>query len=111
VPSRIRKDDVVKVISGKDKGKTGRVLRVEPRRDRVFVEGLNIQKRHTRPRTIRDAQKGGQVGGVVEKEGPIHISNVMPLDPGNGEATRVSHTIEEDGRRVRVGKRSGTAFE
>ena len=111
MPSRVRKDDVVKVISGKDKGKTGRVLRVEPRKNRVFVEGLNIQKRHTRPRSIRDSQKGGQVGGVVEKEGPIHISNVMPLDPGNGEATRVSHTIEEDGRRVRVGKRSGTAFE
>ena len=111
MPARIRKDDVVKVISGKDKGKTGRVLRVEPRRSRVFVEGLNIQKRHTRPRTIRDAQKGGQVGGVIEREGPIHISNVMPLDPGNGEATRVSHTIEDDGRRVRVGKRSGTAFE
>jgi large subunit ribosomal protein L24 len=111
VPSRIRKDDVVKVISGKDKGKTGRVLRVEPRKDRVFVEGLNIQKRHTRPRSIRDTQKGGQVGGVIEREGPIHISNVMPLDPGNGEATRVSHTIEDDGRRVRVGKRSGTAFE
>jgi large subunit ribosomal protein L24 len=111
MPARIRKDDVVKVISGKDKGKTGRVLRVEPRKDRVFVEGLNIQKRHTRPRTIRDAQKGGQVGGVIEREGPIHISNVMPLDPGSGEATRVSHTIEEDGRRVRVGKRSRTAFE
>jgi large subunit ribosomal protein L24 len=111
VPARIRKEDVVKVISGKDKGKTGRVLRVEPRKNRVFVEGLNIQKRHTRPRSIRDTQKGGQVGGVVEKEGPIHLSNVMPLDPGNGEATRVSHTIEEDGRRVRVGKRSGTAFE
>jgi large subunit ribosomal protein L24 len=111
MPARVRKDDVVKVISGKDKGKTGRVLRVEPRKKRVFVEGLNIQKRHTRPRTLRDSQKGGQVGGVVEKEGPIHISNVMPLDPGNGEATRVSHTIEEDGRRVRVGKRSGTAFE
>ncbi len=111
MPARIRKDDVVKVISGKDKGKTGRVLRVEPRKDRVFVEGLNIQKRHTRPRSIRDTQKGGQVGGVVEKEGPIHLSNVMPLDPKSGEATRVSHTIEEDGRRVRVGKRSGTAFE
>jgi large subunit ribosomal protein L24 len=111
MPARVRKDDVVKVISGKDKGKTGRVLRVEPRKRRVFVEGLNIQKRHTRPRAIRDTQKGSQVGGVVEKEGPIHISNVMPLDPGNGEATRVSHTIEEDGRRVRVGKRSGTAFE
>ena len=111
MPARVRKDDVVKVISGKDSGKTGRVLRVEPRKGRVFVEGLNIQKRHTRPRTIRDTQKGGQVGGVVEKEGPIHISNVMPLDPGNGEATRVGSAIEEDGRRVRVGKRSGTAFE
>ena len=111
MPARIRKEDVVKVISGKDKGKTGRVLRVEPRKNRVFVEGLNIQKRHTRPRTIRDAQKGGQVGGVVEKEGPIHISNVMPLDPKSGEPTRVGHTREEDGRRVRVGRRSGTAFE
>ena len=111
MPARIRKDDVVKVISGKDKGKTGRVLRVEPRKSRVFVEGMNIQKRHTRPRTIRDAQKGGQVGGVVEKEGPIHLSNVMPLDPKSGDATRVGHTVEDDGRRVRVGKRSGTAFE
>ena len=93
---KVRKDDMVKVISGKD---------------RVFVEGMNIQKRHTRPRTIRDAAKGGQVGGVVEKEGPIHISNVMPLDPKSGDATRVGSTLEEDGRRVRVGKRSGTAFE
>ena len=111
MPARVRKDDVVKVISGKDKGKTGRVLRVEPRKNRVFVEGLNIQKRHTRPRSIRDTQKGGQVGGVVEKEGPIHLSNVMPLDPKSGEATRVASTVEGDGRRVRVGKRSGTAFE
>ena len=111
MPARIRKEDVVKVISGKDKGKTGRVLRVEPKKNRVFVEGLNIQKRHTRPRTIRDTQKGGQVGGVVEKEGPIHISNVMPLDPKSNEPTRVGSTVEGDGRRVRVGRRSGTAFE
>jgi len=111
MPARIRKEDVVKVISGKDKGKTGRVLRVEPGKNRVFVEGLNIQKRHTRPRSIRDTQKGGQVGGIVEREGPIHISNVMPLDPKSGEPTRVGTTQEEDGRRVRVGKRSGTAFE
>ena len=111
MPARIRKEDVVKVISGKDKGKTGRVLRVEPKKNRVFVEGLNIQKRHTRPRAIRDTQKGGQIGGVVEKEGPIHISNVMPLDPKSGEPTRVGSTKEEDGRRVRVGRRSGTAFE
>jgi large subunit ribosomal protein L24 len=111
MPARIRKDDLVKVISGKDKGKTGRVLRVEPKRNRVFVEGMNIQKRHTRPRTLRDAQKGGQVGGVVEKEGPLHLSNVMPLDPKSGEPTRVGSTLEDDGRRVRVGRRSGTAFE
>ena len=111
MPARIRRDDVVKVISGKDSGKTGRVLRVEPKRNRVFVEGLNIQKRHTRPRTIRDTQKGGQVGGVVEKEGPIHISNVMPLDPKSGEPTRVGSALEEDGRRVRVGRRTGERFE
>jgi large subunit ribosomal protein L24 len=109
--AKIRRDDLVKVIAGKDKGKTGKVLRVDMKKEKVFVEGLNIQKRHTRPRSIRDANRAGQVGGVVEKEGPIHISNVMPLDPKSGDATRVSHTIEEDGRRVRVGKRSGTAFE
>jgi large subunit ribosomal protein L24 len=111
VPARIRKDDIVKVITGKDKGKTGRVLHVEPKKNRVFVEGMNIQKRHTRPRSIRDTQKGGEVGGVIEKEGPIHLSNVMPLDPKSGEPTRVRSTVEEDGRRVRVGVRSGTAFE
>jgi large subunit ribosomal protein L24 len=111
MPARIRKDDIVKVITGKDKGKTGRVLHVEPKKNRVFVEGMNIQKRHTRPRSIRDTQKGGEVGGVIEKEGPIHLSNVMPLDPKSGEPTRVRSTVEEDGRRVRVGVRSGTAFE
>jgi large subunit ribosomal protein L24 len=111
MPARVRKDDIVKVISGKDKGKTGRVLHVEPKKNRVFVEGMNIQKRHTRPRSIRDTQKGSEVGGVIEKEGPIHLSNVMPLDPKSGEPTRVRSTIEEDGRRVRVGARSGTAFE
>ncbi|HEX8066572.1 MAG TPA: 50S ribosomal protein L24 [Thermoleophilaceae bacterium] len=111
MPARVRKDDMVKVISGKDKGKTGRVLRVEPDRNRVFVEGMNIQKRHQRPRTIRDTQRAGEVGGVVEKEGPIHISNVMPLDPKTGEPTRVGSALEEDGRRVRVGRRSGERFE
>jgi large subunit ribosomal protein L24 len=111
MPARVRKDDMVKVISGKDKGKTGRVLRVEPKKNRVFVEGMNIQKRHQRPRGIVDSQKGGQVGGVIEKEGPIHVSNVMPLDPKSGEPTRIGSGVEEDGRRVRVGRRSGEAFE
>jgi large subunit ribosomal protein L24 len=111
VPARIRKDDVVKVISGKDKGKTGRVLRVEPKRQRVFIEGMNIQKRHQKPRTIRDVQRGGEVGGVIEKEGPIHISNVMPLDPKSNEPTRIGAERDDSGRMVRVGRRSGERFE
>ena len=111
MPARIRKDDMVKVISGKDKGKTGRVLRVEPKRHRVFVEGLNIQKRHQKPRTIRDVQRGGEVGGVIEKEGPIHISNVMPLDPKSNEPTRIGAERDDSGRLVRVGRRSGERFE
>ena len=106
MPARVRKDDMVKVISGKDKGKTGRVLRVEPRKNRVFVEGLNIQKRHQRPRSIRDAQRAEAVGGVIEKEGPIHISNVMLVDPKSGDGTRV-RIEREDGRRKRIAKRSG----
>ena len=111
MPARVRKDDQVKVISGKDKGKTGRVLRVEPKRDRVFVEGLNIQKRHQKPRTVRDVQRGGEVGGVIEKEGPIHLSNVMPLDPKSGDPTRVGSAVDDSGRKVRVGRRSGDRFE
>ncbi len=104
---RVRRDDMVKVISGKDRGKTGRVMRVDRERERVYVEGLNIQKRHTRPRTIRDAQKGGQVGGVIEREGPIHISNVAIADPKDGRPTRVGFSVE-DGTKVRIAKRSGT---
>ena len=111
MPARVKKDDMVKVISGKDKGKTGRVLRVEPKRDRVFVEGLNSQKRHQKPRTIRDVQRGGEVGGVIEKEGPIHISNVMPLDPKSNEPTRIGAERDDSGRMVRVGRRSGERFE
>ena len=103
---RIRRDDMVKVITGKDKGKTGRVLHVEPKKSRVFVEGMNIQKRHQKPRSIRDTQRAAEAGGVIEKEGPIHISNVMLLDPKSNDATRVSIT-REDGRRKRIAKRSG----
>jgi large subunit ribosomal protein L24 len=111
MPARVRKDDQVKVISGKDKGKTGRVLRVDPKQNRVFVEGLNIQKRHQKPRSVRDTQRGGEVGGVIEKEGPIHLSNVMPLDPKSGDPTRVGTTTDDGGRRVRLSKRSGETFE
>jgi large subunit ribosomal protein L24 len=103
---KIRRDDMVKVITGKDKGKTGKVLHVEPKKSRVFVEGMNIQKRHQRPRSIRDAQRAGEVGGVIEKEGPIHISNVMLLDPNSNDPTRVGIT-REGGQRKRIAKRSG----
>ena len=103
---KIRRDDMVKVIAGKDKGKTGRVLRVEPKRNRVFVEGMNVQKRHQRPRTMRDMQRQSQTGGVIEKEGPIHISNVMLLDPKSGDTTRVG-IVREGGLRKRIARRSG----
>src|SRR6266545_1843232 len=107
---KIRKDDTVLVTGGKDRGKTGKVLRTEPRKQRVFVEGLNIVKRHQRPRSVKDAQKGGEVGGIIEKEGPIHVSNVMLLDPSDNKPTRVR--IERSGgMRKRVSARTGTAFE
>jgi large subunit ribosomal protein L24 len=103
---KIRKGDMVKVMSGKDKGKTGTVLSVEPKKNRLFVEGLNITTRHQRPRTIRDAQRAGEVGGVTHQPGPIHISNVMLLDPKSNEPTRVG-IKREDGQRKRIAKRSG----
>ena len=103
---KIRRDDTVRVIAGKDRGKTGRVLRVEPKRNRLYVEGLNIVKRHTKPRSLRDTQRAQEIGGIVEREGPIHISNVMLLDPDSNQPTRVQ--VKRDGRRrVRVAKRSG----
>jgi large subunit ribosomal protein L24 len=108
---KIRKDDMVKVISGKSKGRTGRVLRVDVKNQRVFVEGANIIKRHQRPTTLRDTQRGSQVGGgVIEKEGPIHISNVMLLDPKSGDPTRV-RVSREGGQRKRIAARSGEAID
>ena len=103
---KIRRDDTVRIIAGKDRGKTGRVLRVDPRKQKVFVEGANIIKRHTRPRTLRDTQRSQELGGIVEKEGPIHISNVMLIDPASGEPSRVG-VSREGGRRLRVAKKSG----
>ena len=108
--SRIRRDDTVIVISGKDRGKTGKVLRVYPARQRVIVEGLNIVKRHQRPQQVRDAQRAETVGGVIEKEGPIHISNVMLVDPKDGKPSRVG-IVRENGERHRVAKRSGTKLD
>jgi large subunit ribosomal protein L24 len=107
---RIRRDDTVRIIAGKDRGRTGRVLRVDPRNHRVYVEGANIIKRHMRPRTLRDTQRAQELGGIVEKEGPIHVSNVMLVDPDSGEPTRLS-VKREGGRRVRVAKKSGKEIE
>ena len=98
---KIRRDDQVLVISGKDRGKTGRVLEVDPAKERVFVEGLNIVKRHQRP-----TPGSTDPGGVVEKEGPIHISNVMLLDPQDNKPTRVGIS-REDGKRFRVARSTG----
>ena len=103
--AKIRRDDEVVVISGKDRGKTGRVLRVDPKKSKVFVEGLNIVKRHQRPQQVPNAQRAETVGGVIEKEGPIHISNVMLVDPKDKKPTRIGVT-REDGQRMRVAKRS-----
>ena len=103
---KIRRDDTVRIIAGKDKGRSGRVLRVDPKKDKVYVEGANIIKRHTRPRTLRDTQRAQELGGIVEMEGPIHVSNVMLIDPESGEPTRVA-IKREGGRRVRVAKKSG----
>ncbi len=104
---RIKADDTVVVIAGKDKGKTGRVLRVDPKSEKVFVEGLNMVKRHQRP---NPARPNAQVG-VIEREGPIHISNVALLDPKENKPTRVGIVRREDGRRIRVAKRSGTELD
>ena len=112
MPSRmkIRRDDTVVVIGGKDRGKTGKVLRVDPARQKVYVEGLNIVKRHERPRQVAGAQRAEQVGGVVEREGPIHVSNVMLVDPKDNKPTRVG-LVREDGVRRRIAKRSGTKLD
>ena len=109
--ARIRKNDTVIVTGGKDRGKSGRVLRVDPARQRVFVEGLNLVKRHQRPEQVRDAQRAESVGGVIEKEGPIHVSNVALLDPKENGPTRVGVEVGDDGRRRRVAKRSGTILD
>ena len=107
MPARIKTDDQVIVISGKDRGKRGRVLRVDPRNDRVFVEGLNIIKRHQKALETSPTQ---QTGGVIEKEGGIHISNVALIDPKDGRPTRVGLEVV-DGKHVRVARRSGTRID
>jgi large subunit ribosomal protein L24 len=107
---KVRSGDQVQVMAGKDRGKRGRILRVEPTRERVYVEGLNMVKRHMRPQQVADTQRGQTVGGVIEREGPIHASNVMLIDPKDGKPTRVG-VEREKGQRFRVAKRSGTRLD
>jgi large subunit ribosomal protein L24 len=106
---KVRSGDQVRVMAGKDRGKSGRVLRVEPKRDRVYVEGLNMVKRHVRPKQVAGAQTEAALGGVIESEGPIHVSNVMVLD-AKGKPTRIA-IQREGGTRVRVAKTSGARFD
>jgi large subunit ribosomal protein L24 len=108
MPAKIKAEDEVIVIGGKDRGKRGKVLRVDPKKDRVYVEGLNMVKRHQKPQQV--GTRGGQVGGVIDKEGPIHVSNVMLADPKDGKPTRVRIELI-DGKRHRVAARSGTRID
>lgn len=96
----VKKGDKVQVISGKDKGKQGVILKAFPKQNRVIVEGVNIVKKHAKP------SQANPQGGIIEMEAPIHASNVMPLDPETKEPTRVGYRIE-NGKKIRIAKKSG----
>jgi large subunit ribosomal protein L24 len=100
----VKKGDKVMVISGKDKGKQGVVLASYPKKDRVLVEGINVVKKHSKP------SQANPQGGILSQEAPIHVSNVMPLDPKSGEPTRVGFKVV-DGKKVRVAKKSGETLD
>ena len=100
---KIRKGDRVVVITGRDKGKSGQVLRVIPAESRAIVQGVNVARRHQR-------QTAAQEGGIISKEMPIHVSNIALADPKTGKATRVGYKFLKDGKKVRFAKRSGEVF-
>ena len=97
---RVKREDTVVVIAGKDKGKTGKVVKVFPKTNKVIVEGVNVVTKHQKPNAINPQ------GGIVNKEASIHISNVMPLDPETGKGTRVRFEMK-DGKKVRIAVKSG----
>jgi len=103
--ARIRKGDTVAVISGGDKGKRGEVLSVLPKENRAVVQGVNVAKRHTKPRGV------GQPGGIVSQEATIHLSNLVLVDPVSGKPTKVGFRILDGGRKVRVAKATGNVIE
>lgn len=97
---KIRKGDKVVVLTGKDKGRSGEVLRVLPKDDKAVVRGVNVVRRHQK-------QSQSQEGGIISKEAPIHLSNIAIADPKDGKPTRIGFRVEKDGKKVRVAKRSG----
>ena len=103
---KIKKGDTVEVVAGKDSGKKGRVLVVDRDRDRLVIEGVNMIKRHTRPNPQKNVK-----GGVVEREAPIHVSNVMVLSPDSGQRSKIGYRILDDGRKVRVAKVDGAILD
>lgn len=100
----VKKGDKVKVLSGKDRGKTGTVLEAYPKKERVLVEGVNMIQKHAKP-----SQENPQ-GGILNQEATIHVSNVLPIDPKSGEPTRVGYEVR-DGKKVRIAKKSGEALD
>lgn len=102
--ARIKKNDSVMIIAGKERGKIGKVIRVQPQQNRAVVERLNMVKRHVKPRGPQDS------GGILEKEASIHLSNLMLVDPQDGRPTRVGFKVV-DGRKMRVGRRTGNVLD
>lgn len=101
----VKKEDTVMVISGKDKGKKGRVIAAYPRENRVLVEGVNMVKKHQKP------NQSNPQGGIIEQEAPIHVSNVMHIDPKSSKVTRIGYKTLDNGKKVRVAKRSGEVID
>lgn len=103
---KIRKNDQVQVIAGRDRGKKGRVLSVHPEKSRVIVEGVGMIKRHTKPNPQKNVK-----GGIVEREGAIHVSNVMLVDPDSSAPTRIGYTLHDDGTKSRISRKSGSVVD
>lgn len=103
---KIKKNDQVLVIAGRDRGKKGRVLSVNPEKSRVIVEGVAMMKRHTKPNPQKNVK-----GGIVEREAGIHVSNVMLVDPDSSSPTRIGYTVHDDGTKSRISRKSGTVVD
>jgi large subunit ribosomal protein L24 len=103
---RLKKDDLVEVIAGRDSGKRGKILAVIPDKGRVIVQGINFIKRHTRPNPQRNIK-----GGIAEREASIHVSNVMIVSPDDDKKTRIGSKLMPDGKRARIGRRGGEVLD